>query len=105
MLCCVERPLGEFIFIKIITTGLAGRGSNPSSAKRFFLEMSRPALGLTQPPIQCVPRVRRSGALSLLPLYAFMVWMGRALTYVFSVIMKRGREGGVSTVGESCNMI
>jgi hypothetical protein len=42
---------------------LDGRGSIPGSGKRFFFYStpSRPALGPTQPPIQLVSGVKRSG--------------------------------------------
>lgn len=61
--------LGVTIFLKLIiillTDGSVGRvigyrldsrSSNPGRARLFFSTMSRPALGLIQPPIQWVPR-------------------------------------------------
>jgi hypothetical protein len=39
-----------------------GRSSIAGMVKKFFFsKSSRPALGSTQPPIQCVPRVKRPG--------------------------------------------
>ena len=50
--------------VKRLATGWMVRGSNPVGG-REFPHLSRPALGLTQPPIQWVPglsRVKAAGA-------------------------------------------
>ena len=82
---------------------LHGPGFDSRQGQETFLfsKMSRPALGPTQPPIHWVPgsfpgskevgalkltthlnlvlRLRMSGTIPLLPLYAFMVWTGKNL--------------------------
>jgi hypothetical protein len=48
----------HIIIISVFTT--LAQQSNPVRLKNFlFSASSRPALGLTQPPIQCVPVVKR----------------------------------------------
>jgi hypothetical protein len=36
--------------------------------------------------LHLVPMLRMSGAIPLLPLYAFMTWAGRTLTFTFFIV-------------------
>jgi hypothetical protein len=73
------------------------RGSIPGRGERMFplASVSRPALGLTQPPVQLVPGVLSAG-----------IKRGRGVTLITHPIYCRGQEwvGAVSTLPTNASM-
>ena len=90
-----SNPVGErdISLLQIIQTGSGAHLAFCSMGTGFLPRGQSRRGGRLTTHIHLVPRLRMSGAVPLLPLYAFMAWTGKTLIYLFVMATVNQNKG------------